>query len=155
VQFVKQREARFCSSRASPDLTADARRRQGWVKAGGAARRGSLDAVAARGRMLTEVESGVVQSMVTALFDRWGHQVPSPGPKHASGQRRGRACLSFLRRMSAWSVAATNQAGSIRAAATPASEGHDSGRPRAQLVSDGRHAVGPMALERMVPSRRP
>jgi hypothetical protein len=36
-QFVKQREAPFCSSSTSLDLTADARHRQGWVKVGGAA----------------------------------------------------------------------------------------------------------------------
>jgi hypothetical protein len=33
--------------------------------------------------------------------------------------------------------------------------GHDPWRPRAQLVSDRRHAACSMARERMVPSRRP
>ena len=84
-QFVKQREARFCSSRASLDLTADACRRQGWVKAGGAARRGSLDAVAARGRMLTEVEVGLFSRSSLPRVRQMGHQVRSPGPKRASG----------------------------------------------------------------------
>jgi hypothetical protein len=106
--------------------------------------------------MLTEVESGVVQSIVTASCSTDG----TPGSLSRSeacfgGQRRGRACLSFLRRMSAWSVAATNQAGSISFAAAPASGGQTPWRPRAQLVSDGCHAACSMALERMVPSRRP
>ena len=70
-QFVKQREARFCSSRASLDLTADARRCQGWVKAGGAARRGSLDPAAAQGRMLAEVEWGCSVDGHCLVFDRW------------------------------------------------------------------------------------
>jgi hypothetical protein len=69
--------------------------------------------------------------------------------------RRERGCLSFLRRWTAWSVAAPPRRGQSEVRPRRLTGGHDPRRPRALVVSLPRHAASEMALERMVPSRRP
>jgi hypothetical protein len=94
------------------DLTADARHRQGWVKAGGAARRGSLDAAAARGRMLAGIERG--RGSVDGHFlelDRWDTRFRLQIRSVLRGAKARTRLPVIPAPLSAWSVAATNQAG--------------------------------------------
>ena len=77
----------------------------------------ALPAARAKGReVIGSLRSGPSRGMGPEVF-------VSKSEAICGSPRRRRACRSFLRRRETWSIAATNQTGSISSAATPENRG--------------------------------